>query len=292
METKVIENKSVIVIEQANPQVVYVPSYNPVVVYGPPIYPYPPIYYPPVGLLRRGHGDFFRRWRGDGSVLGRRVGWGCGWGGNNIYINNNNNFNRNTNINGGNRAYGNGYRSSAAVGNRRRRRGATGQHNPEHRGGTPYRDRATADRFGGSARGDSLSQRQSQRPATIGRQGGQSAQQSVPAAGELVGVSNRAGEQLAPAIAAAGGLRQPGWRAGRSRPHRQPGSLAQRWRKPGCIRRRFQGIQRIERAGSSSRGSSSMQSRGGGGGFSRGGGGGAAQVGGRDRGKEIRGAPT
>ena len=44
VETKVIENKSVIVVQQANPQVVYVPSYDPVVVYGPPIYPYPPIY--------------------------------------------------------------------------------------------------------------------------------------------------------------------------------------------------------------------------------------------------------
>src|SRR5215813_172479 len=47
VETKVIESKSVIVVEQANPQVVYVPTYDPVVVYGPPIYPYPPIYYPP-----------------------------------------------------------------------------------------------------------------------------------------------------------------------------------------------------------------------------------------------------
>ena len=47
VETRVIENKSVIVIEQANPQVVYVPSYDPVVVYGPAYYPYPPIYYPP-----------------------------------------------------------------------------------------------------------------------------------------------------------------------------------------------------------------------------------------------------
>ena len=46
VETKVVENKSVIVIEQANPQVVYVPSYDPVVIYGPPVYPYPPIYYP------------------------------------------------------------------------------------------------------------------------------------------------------------------------------------------------------------------------------------------------------
>jgi hypothetical protein len=40
---KVVENKSVIVIEQANPQVVHVPSYDPVVVYGPSVYPYPPI---------------------------------------------------------------------------------------------------------------------------------------------------------------------------------------------------------------------------------------------------------
>ncbi len=47
VETKVIEQKTVIVVEPANPQVVYVPSYNPVVVYGPPVYAYPPIYYPP-----------------------------------------------------------------------------------------------------------------------------------------------------------------------------------------------------------------------------------------------------
>lgn len=47
VETQVIESKQVIVIEPANPQVVYVPTYSPVVVYGPPIYPYPPIYYPP-----------------------------------------------------------------------------------------------------------------------------------------------------------------------------------------------------------------------------------------------------
>src|SRR5438046_8537765 len=46
VETRVVESKSVIVIEQANPQVVYVPTYNPVVVWGSPYYyPYPPIYY-------------------------------------------------------------------------------------------------------------------------------------------------------------------------------------------------------------------------------------------------------
>src|SRR5262252_2061107 len=38
VETKVIESKPTIIIEQANPQVVYVPSYNPTVVYGAPAY--------------------------------------------------------------------------------------------------------------------------------------------------------------------------------------------------------------------------------------------------------------
>ncbi len=40
VETKVVENKSVIIVEQASPEVVYVPSYNPTVVYGAPVYPY------------------------------------------------------------------------------------------------------------------------------------------------------------------------------------------------------------------------------------------------------------
>src|SRR5258707_2478310 len=47
VETQVVESKTVIVVEQANPEVVYVPSYNPEVVYGAAAYPYPPIYYPP-----------------------------------------------------------------------------------------------------------------------------------------------------------------------------------------------------------------------------------------------------
>src|SRR5262245_8172440 len=46
VQTEVVENKNVIVVEQADPEVLYVPSYNPVDVYGPPVYPYPSIYYP------------------------------------------------------------------------------------------------------------------------------------------------------------------------------------------------------------------------------------------------------
>src|SRR3954454_15832626 len=43
VDTKVVEKKTVVIIEQANPEVVYVPSYNPTVVYGAPVYPYPAV---------------------------------------------------------------------------------------------------------------------------------------------------------------------------------------------------------------------------------------------------------
>src|SRR5580765_5124766 len=103
VETKVIENKSVIVVQQANPQVVYVPSYDPVVVYGPAYYPYPPIYYPPVGYYAAGMAISFGVGVAMGAFWSGGWGWGCGWGGNNdITINRNNNFNRNSNM-GGNR---------------------------------------------------------------------------------------------------------------------------------------------------------------------------------------------
>jgi len=155
VETKVIESKQTIIIEQANPQVVYVPSYNPTVVYGPPVYAYPPVTYPPPGYYAAGMAISF----GVGVMMGAfwSGGWGynCGWGGNNtININNNNNFNRNynnrTNVGNGNRA------ANAGNGNR----ATQWQHNPQHRGGAPYGDRETANRFGGTARGESLSTRQ------------------------------------------------------------------------------------------------------------------------------------
>jgi len=206
VETKVVENKSVIVIEQANPQVVYVPSYDPVVVYGPPVYPYPPIYYPyyPAGYYAAGLAISF----GVGVMMGAfwsgGWGWGCGWGGNNITINNNNNFNRNSNIGGGNRPSqlpsggrgnigGGGNRGNLGGGNRPSQLPSGGrgnwQHNPQHRGGAPYRDRGTADRFGGTTRGDSLANRQAGARQQLGRQGGNLASNR----GGGGGLGNRAG---------------------------------------------------------------------------------------------------
>src|SRR5213593_2760688 len=61
------------------------------------------------------------------------------------------------------------------------------RHNPQHRGGAPYRDRATADRFGGAARGDSLAKRQTGARQQLGRQGG-----NLSSFRSGDGVSNRA----------------------------------------------------------------------------------------------------
>jgi uncharacterized protein DUF3300 len=162
VETQVIEKKEVIIIEPAKPDVIYVPSYDPVVVYGPPAYPYYPYpyypYYP--------YGGAFMAF-GVGIAMGAFWGgvWGgCGWGNNTININNNNNFNRNNNVNrpeqrGGDRGQGNRGQGNRGQGNRGQ--GGNWSHNPSHRGGTPYGDKATASKFGGNTRGDSLSNRQS-----------------------------------------------------------------------------------------------------------------------------------
>ena len=93
VESSVIDNKSVVVIEPANPEVVYVPSYEPAAVYSPAEYPYPPIYYPP-GYYAAGAAIAFGAGILMGAWWGGGWGWGCGWGGGNIYINHYNNFNR------------------------------------------------------------------------------------------------------------------------------------------------------------------------------------------------------
>src|SRR3974390_2340308 len=97
VETKVVESKQVIVVEQANPQGGYVPSYKPTVVYGPPVYPYPPVAYPPPGYYAAGMAISFGIGVAMGAMWGGGWGYGCGWGSSNVNVNVNNNFNRNTN---------------------------------------------------------------------------------------------------------------------------------------------------------------------------------------------------
>ena len=141
VETKVVESKSVVVIEQANPQVVYVPSYNPSgCLGGAPVYPYPPVYYPPPGYYAAGMAISFGVGLAMGAMWGGGWGYGCGWGGNNnININNNNNFNRNSN-----RPRMSGTATEPA-GTATERGNSSWQHNPQHRGGAPYGDRGDSE---------------------------------------------------------------------------------------------------------------------------------------------------
>jgi hypothetical protein len=146
VETKKVESETVVVIQQANPQVIYVPSYSPVVVYGPAPYPYPP---PPPGYVAGVAMISF----GIGVAMGAAFhgGWGysCGWGGHHstyVNVNRNNTYVRNTAVAGG-------------------RGGTAGrwEHNPRHRGGAPYGDRATSDRFRGKADGGARAKRDGDR---------------------------------------------------------------------------------------------------------------------------------
>ena len=272
VETKVVESKQVIIVEQANPQVIYVPSYDPVVVWGAPIYPYPSIYYPSWGYYAAGAAMSFGFGVMMGAMWGGGWGWGCGWGHNDIDINRNNNFNRNTNI--GDRGGATGNRGNQ-IGNRGGAGGNKWQHNPQHRGGAPYRDRGTADRFGGTTRGDSLANRQASARQQIGRQGGNLPSNRAGGAG----ASSRLGGGGVGSGAGGGGF---GNRAGGG----GPDSIGSRdlSRSGGGNRDAFGGGSRGYNGSSarsgSSRGSSSMGSRGGGGGFSRGGGGGFSRGGG------------
>src|SRR5437016_1770229 len=209
VETQVIENKSVVVIQQSNPEVVYVPSYNPTVVYGPPVYPYPPIYYPPPGYYAAGAAISFGVGVAVGAAWGGHWGgWGynCGWGHNDInvnvnnkYVNNYNKTNVNNKITSGNNNW---------------------QHNPQHRGGAPYSNKATANKYGGNARGDSLASRQ-QAGARQGQ--GQMGGRQQPGGG--AGAANR------PGGGGAGAANRPGGGAGTA--NRPGGGEAGAANRPG-----------------------------------------------------------
>lgn len=163
--------KTVVVIEPADPQVVYVPSYNPTVVYGTWPYPaYPPAYYPPPP------GSVFATSLVAGIGFGLGVAavdsmWGgFNWGHNDVDINVNryNNINVNQRIN-------------AANGNR-----ANWQHNPDHRGNVPYADAGSRQRF------------DSQRQAGLQNRGqGSTAQgRAAPAPGSREAARDRAAQSF------------------------------------------------------------------------------------------------
>ena len=127
---------TIIKIEPAQPEVVYVPQYNPTVVYGVwayPAYPPPPVY--PPGYVAATAAVSF----GIGLAVGAAMWGGCSWGYHSTVVINTNNYNRynHTNINVNNVNV-----------NNRNVNNTNWNHDPSHRGGVPYRDANTAQRYG------------------------------------------------------------------------------------------------------------------------------------------------
>lgn len=134
-----------IIIQPANPQVVYVPTYNPTTIYGPWPYPsYPPYYYYPPGYAAVGSLISF----GVGMAVGSALWGGCNWGGGNVNVNVNryNNFNK-TNINNSN-----------------------WNHNSVHRKGVQYKNQDVRNRYGKGTQGNAQAREQFRGRAEQGRQ--------------------------------------------------------------------------------------------------------------------------
>jgi Protein of unknown function (DUF3300) len=141
--TQTQDGQSAVVIEPANPQVIYVPEYDPEYIWGPPAWGYyPPLWYPPVSF---GFGfypgiylnAFFPGWGGFGWGGGLGWGWGCGWFGGGLFVNNA--FFNNYGFHG----YYGGYGDHRFFG-----AGREGwQHDPYHRAGVPYGNSTVAARY-------------------------------------------------------------------------------------------------------------------------------------------------
>jgi len=130
-EQEVKKEGDIIIVQAADPQVVYVPSYNPTVVYGAwayPAYPPYPVYaYPPGAAL---------------FTFTMGVAVGAAWYGHGYHADYHGgtvNIDRSTTIN-----------RPAQPGTRPSGGGAGGEqwkHNPEHRQGVSYRDQGTRDKY-------------------------------------------------------------------------------------------------------------------------------------------------
>jgi len=119
--------QSVIIIEPADPQVVYVPTYNPTVIYGTWWWPaYRPYYYRPVGwAVATGVA-----W-GIGIGVSRALWGGCNWGRSSVNINVNKYNSINVN------------RNKLSSNNRN----SSWKHNSNNRRGVPYRDQNSRQKF-------------------------------------------------------------------------------------------------------------------------------------------------
>jgi hypothetical protein len=277
VETKTTQSgQQVIVVEQANPEAVYVPSYDPEVVYGAapaesPYYPYSyPGYQPGTALA----------WGTAIAVGGAWANnWGdCDWDNGDVNINNNNNFNKNYNKNV-NKGTGTGQANGW-------------QHNPQHRGNAPYANKQTANKYGGKTAGGAG------KPGGAGGVGGAGKPGGPGGAGGVGGAGKPGGAGGAGKATSGGAGKATGGGAGKASGGAAKGGADKvGGHKPsggggGGGGGAFAGGSGGSAKAASSRGGSSMKGggghggggkKGGGGGGGRGGGGGKKGGGGRGR---------
>jgi hypothetical protein len=263
VETQTVQGgKQVIVVQQASPDVVYVPSYDPAVVYGPPVYPYPPIYYPPPGYYAAGAAIAFGTGVALGAAWGGSWGWNCGWGHGDVNVNVNNNYINNYNKNNFNKQNFN-------------KQSGTWQHNPQHRGGAPY-NRASAsqvqNQLGSRERGAGAGNRQGGGAGAGNRPGGGAG--TRPGGGGAGAGLGGGGAGAGPGGGGAGA--RPSTRPSGGSATNQIGNRSASSRPSASRGGGFGGGSGNYARASSNRGGQSM----GGGGFSRGGGGGGGFHGG------------
>jgi uncharacterized membrane protein YgcG len=259
-QQKVVKEGTIVIIEPAQPEVVYVPTYDSTVVYGvwwapayPPYYwPPPAYYYPPGGALAAGLIGFGIGW----AIADNHWGWGdCDWHGgdinididrNNAFINHNKDFKNK--VNNGN-----------------------WNHNPAQRKGVAYSDARTRDQFRKSDPGAVASRRDAR-----GFESGPGADTRDPqrpgGAGDRSQPGGSAGTREAQRDGFAGGADTRDYQGGRDGGFSQ-GSDARPSFDASQSRQQTQDFSNRGAASRSSMGSGGGFSRGGGGGFSRGGGG-------------------
>jgi hypothetical protein len=169
----------IIVIQAAQPEVIYVPTYYPSAVYGSWSYPYwyyPPMYPPPPAGAA---------WFGFtvGVIWGSAMWGGCSWGWGHteidIDINQQNNFIDRTESGARRDQVKDRAGTRNTAGNNKAGGKGTWQHNPEHRKGVGYKDKGVAQKYGGGGSQSLVSRDQargfdggaSQRPTTSDRAG-------------------------------------------------------------------------------------------------------------------------
>jgi hypothetical protein len=139
VSTQTQNGQSAIVIQPADPQVIYVPEYDPMYIWGPPVWgAYPPLWYPGFGFgFGFGPGIniglCFGGWGGWGWGGWGGWGWGPNWFGHGVFVNGG--FFSHYGFRGGFGGYGRGVWA----------------HDPGHRLGVAYPNRALAGRYGAAS---------------------------------------------------------------------------------------------------------------------------------------------